>query len=141
MVLGLPEGNLLVDSPPDLRLQLLREDIGLVHAVVYTHAHADHLMGLDDLRIFADYLKHDLPVYCDEHVDARIRRTFDYAFDPAARQYPAGGVPRLLLVPIAAKGTVPIFGQRRRNRPPENGTVPLPSSLSRSWGRGSRRFR
>jgi phosphoribosyl 1,2-cyclic phosphate phosphodiesterase len=91
----LPEGNLLIDTPPELRLQLLREDIGLVHAVAYTHGHADHLFGLDDLRIFSSYLGHDLPIYCDAPVEERIRRTFDYAFDPVARAYPAGGVPRL----------------------------------------------
>jgi len=95
ILLGLPEGNLLVDTTPDLRTQLLRERIGLVHAVLYTHEHADHLFGLDDLRIFAHYLGHDLPVYCDAGVEERIRRVFDYAFDPVGRQFPAGGVPRL----------------------------------------------
>jgi len=100
VVAGLPEGNLLIDTPPELRLQLLREGIGMIHAVAYTHEHADHLFGLDDLRIFADYLGDDLPVYCTDRVGERIRKVFDYAFDPAARNYPAGGVPRLLLRPI-----------------------------------------
>ncbi|MFZ5830328.1 MAG: MBL fold metallo-hydrolase [Planctomycetota bacterium] len=94
-VVGLPEGNLLIDTPPDLRAQLLREGIGRIHAVVYTHEHADHLFGLDDLRIFAQYLGADLPLYCTEAVEARIRQAFDYAFDPVVRAYPAGGVPRL----------------------------------------------
>ena len=95
LVLGLPEGNLLIDTPPDLRSQLLREKIGMVNAVLYTHDHADHLFGLDGLRIFAKYLGHDLPVVCCEQVEDRIRRAFDYAFDPIALAYPAGGVPRL----------------------------------------------
>ena len=95
VALGLPQGNLLIDTPPDLRTQLLRERIGRIHAVLYTHAHADHLFGLDDLRVFALYLGHDLPIYCDAEVEARIRRTYDYAFDTATRAYPAGGVPRL----------------------------------------------
>jgi phosphoribosyl 1,2-cyclic phosphate phosphodiesterase len=119
-ILGLPGGNLLVDSPPDLRLQLVREGIGLVHSVFYTHGHADHLLGLDDLRIFADYLGHDLPVYCDEHVEARIRRAFDYAFDPVARQYPAGGVPRLVFARLSAE-PVEILGVRVTPIPLEHG--------------------
>ena len=95
VILGLPGGNLLIDSPPDLRSQLLREQIGVVHAVLYTHEHADHLFGLDDLRIFPHYLGHELPVYCAEAVEQRIRKTFDYAFDPVTQNFPAGGVPRL----------------------------------------------
>lgn len=95
VVLGLPGGNLLIDTPPDLRTQLLREQIGLAHAVLYTHSHADHLFGLDDLRIVAGYLEADVPVYCERGVEEVIRRTFAYAFDPVALAYPAGGVPRL----------------------------------------------
>ena len=79
-----------------MRLQLVREGLGIVHAVAYTHAHADHLFGLDDLRIVGQYLGHDLPVYCDEHVEGRIRKAFDYAFDGRDPNY-AGGVPRLAL--------------------------------------------
>ncbi len=63
VALGLPGGNLLIDSPPDLHAQLVGQRIGLIHAVLYTHEHADHLFGLDDLRIFAQRLQHDLPVY------------------------------------------------------------------------------
>ena len=96
VVLGLPGGNLLVDTAPDLRTQLLRERIGLIHAVLYTHEHADHLFGLDDLRIFSLYHNDDLPIYCQQPVEDRIRKVFDYAFDPVAREYPAGGVPRLV---------------------------------------------
>ncbi len=58
LVLGLPEGNLLIDTSPDLRMQLLREKIGVVHAVLYTHDHADHVFGLDDVRLFPHYLGH-----------------------------------------------------------------------------------
>lgn len=94
-VLGLPEGNLLIDTPPELRIQLVREQIGLIHAVLYTHAHADHLFGMDDLRIFARYLGRALPVYCEEGVEQAVRGAFGYAFDPTAQEYPAGGVPRL----------------------------------------------
>lgn len=80
VLLGLPEGNLLIDTPPDLRTQLLRESIGCVHAVAFTHAHADHLFGLDDLRVFPFYLGHRLPLFCEEEVEERIRTSYDYVF-------------------------------------------------------------
>ena len=94
LVVGLPEGTLLVDTPPDLRTQLLREKIGLVHATLYTHDHADHVFGLDDLRLFPYYLGHPMPMYCEEQVEARIRKSFDYAFQQAA-PYFGGGVPNI----------------------------------------------
>ncbi|MBX3424098.1 MAG: MBL fold metallo-hydrolase [Pirellulales bacterium] len=94
LVLGLPEGNLLVDTPPDLRQQLLREQIGIVHAVVYTHEHADHIFGLDDLRLMQFYLRGPVPLYCEEVVEQRIRKSFDYAFQDAAALH-RGAVPQL----------------------------------------------
>lgn len=80
-ILGLPEGNLLIDTSPDLRTQLLREKIGIVHAVAFTHEHTDHLMGFDDLRLFQFYLGHSVPIYCNEAVENRLRAAFDYVFD------------------------------------------------------------
>jgi phosphoribosyl 1,2-cyclic phosphate phosphodiesterase len=93
-MLGLPGGNLLIDTSPDLRSQLLRERIGLVHAVVYTHEHADHVMGLDDLRLFPFYIGHAVPLYCEEPVERRIRTAFDYAFKDVPPTH-AGAVPQL----------------------------------------------
>jgi phosphoribosyl 1,2-cyclic phosphate phosphodiesterase len=90
----MPEGTLLVDTTPDLRSQLLREKIPLVHATLYTHDHADHLFGLDDLRIFTYYLGGPMPIYCEEQVEQRIRKSFDYAFAAEAKNY-GGGVPQL----------------------------------------------
>ncbi|HEY5311844.1 MAG TPA: MBL fold metallo-hydrolase [Pirellulales bacterium] len=95
LVLGCPGGNLLVDTPPDLRTQLLRERIGLVHSVLYTHEHVDHLYGLDDLRLFPFQLGHAVPLYCELPVEARIRRAFDYAFADSAKDVHPGGVPQL----------------------------------------------
>jgi phosphoribosyl 1,2-cyclic phosphate phosphodiesterase len=93
-ICGLPEGNLLIDTPPDLRTQLLREKIGRLHAVAYTHEHADHLFGLDDLRLFPFYLGHPVPLYCEERVERRIRHSFDYAFSDRPPSHP-GAVPQL----------------------------------------------
>ncbi len=102
LVLGLAGGNLLVDSPPDLRTQLLREKIGIVHAALYTHDHADHVFGLDDLRLFPSTLGHALPVYCETNVEARIRKSFDYAFAAETQNY-AGGVPQIDFHTIATE--------------------------------------
>lgn len=97
LVLGLPGGNLLVDTPPDLRQQLLREQIGIVHAVLYTHEHADHIFGLDDLRLMQFYLGGPVPLYCEPGVELRIRKSFDYAFQPAAERLHTGAIPQLAL--------------------------------------------
>lgn len=94
VMLGLPEGNLLIDTPPDLRSQLLREKIGIAHAVLYTHEHADHLFGLDDLRLFPFYLGHAVTLYCEAKVEARIRQSFDYAFIEVPLTH-VGAVPQL----------------------------------------------
>jgi phosphoribosyl 1,2-cyclic phosphate phosphodiesterase len=99
IVLGLPEGNLLIDTPPDLRVQLLREQIGIVHAVLFTHEHADHLMGLDDLRLMQFYLGHAVPLYCEKDVETRIRKSFDYAFDGIDPTH-AGAKPKIEFVRI-----------------------------------------
>jgi len=99
LVLGLPGGNLLVDTPPDIRQQLLREKIGIVHAVLYTHEHADHVYGLDDLRLMQFYLGGPVPLYCEPAVEARIRKTFDYAF-VATEGIHAGAVPQVEIRPL-----------------------------------------
>ena len=90
-----PGGNLLIDTSPELRLQLVRERVGLVHAVLYTHYHADHLFGLDDVRLFPKRLGGALPVYCTEEVEGVIRRAFPYAFHLENDFLPPGAVPRL----------------------------------------------
>jgi len=94
-VLGLPEGNLLIDTAPDLRFQLLREGIGVIHAVAFTHEHADHIFGLDDVRIFQFYLDQPIPLYCESLVEERIRQSFNYAFQDQKPTH-AGAVPKLL---------------------------------------------
>ena len=99
LAIGLPEGNLLIDTPPDLRQQLLRERIGIVHAVAYTHEHADHIFGLDDLRLMQFYLGGPVPLYCEPIVEARIRKSFDYAFQPPERLH-AGAIPQLAIQSI-----------------------------------------
>jgi phosphoribosyl 1,2-cyclic phosphate phosphodiesterase len=91
IVLG-PEGNLLVDCAPELRLQMAREGLTRIDGVVITHTHADHIMGMDDLRSICMKTRKPMPIYADEVSQEGIRRIFPYAFiDPP----PAGiEVPR-----------------------------------------------
>jgi phosphoribosyl 1,2-cyclic phosphate phosphodiesterase len=109
-ILGLPQGNLLIDTPPDLRQQLLREKIGIVHAVLYTHEHADHLFGLDDLRLFPFYLGRPVTLYCTQVVEERIRKSFDYAFSEAEQTH-VGAVPQLAFHRIGL-ATFEVLGAR-----------------------------
>ena len=88
-----PAGNILIDSGPELRLQLVRERVRFVHAVLYTHFHVDHLYGLDDLRLVAKYLNGPVPLFCTEEVEHVIRRVFSYAF--VDEDAPIGFVPKL----------------------------------------------
>lgn len=103
-ILGLPDGNLLIDTSPDLRTQLLREKIGIAHAVIFTHEHSDHVMGFDDLRLFQFYLGHAVPVYCTSVVQHRLRKAFDYAFSDNEPTHP-GAAPAIELRPL---GTEPL---------------------------------
>jgi len=90
-----PSGNFLIDTPPEIRIQLLREKIDLIHAAIYTHAHADHIFGLDDLRIFGYRLDMSIPLYCEPEVEKRLKKSFDYAFDKNGGSKHHFAVPKL----------------------------------------------
>ncbi len=70
--------NILIDSGPDLRSQALRENIKRVDAVLYTHTHADHLHGIDDLRAFCQIQRAQIPLYAKEDAIAHIQAKFGY---------------------------------------------------------------
>ena len=72
--------QILVDAPPDLRQQMLRHGVARLDAVLMTHAHADHIFGLDDLRAFSAHQQAALPVYGDAETLRVLRKDFDYAF-------------------------------------------------------------
>lgn len=90
-----PEGNLLIDTPPELRMQLVRERIPEVHAVAYTHSHADHIFGLDDLRICGHRLNRAIVLHCEEIVEQQIRASFGYAFETPSVNNHHFATPRL----------------------------------------------
>jgi phosphoribosyl 1,2-cyclic phosphate phosphodiesterase len=75
-----PEVSFVFDTPPDFRTQCLRQGLRKLDAVVYTHAHSDHILGFDDLRRFCEMEDRGMPVYADEETMRALRRTFAYAF-------------------------------------------------------------
>jgi phosphoribosyl 1,2-cyclic phosphate phosphodiesterase len=81
--------SVLIDTSPDMREQLLGANIGALDAVVYTHEHADHLHGLDDLRMIVLAMKRRLPVYAAPRAKEMIIQRFGYAFvTPKGSPYP-----------------------------------------------------
>jgi phosphoribosyl 1,2-cyclic phosphate phosphodiesterase len=90
----------LVDTAPEMRLQMVRQGIDRLDGVFYTHAHADHLLGLDDLRRFNALMNAPLEIYAEEHTLGRIQAIFPYIFRPQTNINPKSWVAQLLSVPI-----------------------------------------
>lgn len=73
--------SMVIDSSPDFRSQALRAAIPRLDAVVYTHSHADHIAGFDDLRTYSVKNGNRIPIYADPYTLSRLHKAFDYAFD------------------------------------------------------------
>lgn len=111
VLLSFPAGNLLIDTTPEMRMQLLRERVRHVHAIAFTHSHADHLFGLDDARLFPRWIGGPVPIYCEQETEQTIRRVFSYAFRAGTEQLPASFVPKLNFVPIEPGVPFQVLGQ------------------------------
>jgi phosphoribosyl 1,2-cyclic phosphate phosphodiesterase len=105
------EGSfILIDTPPELRLQLVRAGIDRVDAVLFTHDHADHTHGIDDLRAITVRRETHLPVYGSAETLRSIEQTFRYVFDDSIKPLPGTAKPRCRAVVIAPRETVRVAG-------------------------------
>ena len=111
--------NVLVDTSTDLRAQALDRGVTRVDAILFTHSHADHVLGLDEVRRYNALQRSPMPCYADARTLADLRQTFGYIFRKG--ETPGGGLPQILLSRIGGPFTlggvefvpVPIFhGQR-----------------------------
>jgi phosphoribosyl 1,2-cyclic phosphate phosphodiesterase len=97
---------LLIDTPPELRLQLVREEIDQVDAVLYTHGHADHTHGIDDLRAITARRDVHLPMYGAREMIDELTRKFLYIFDDSVRPLPGTSKPQGRAIVLAPGETV-----------------------------------
>ena len=121
--------RLLIDTPPELRLQLVAAGVGAIDAVLFTHDHADHTHGIDDLRAFSAATGHAVPAFASAETGAALARKFPYIFDDAMKALPGtykpegrletleAGVPReiagVFVTPfVVPHGHARVFGYR-----------------------------
>jgi phosphoribosyl 1,2-cyclic phosphate phosphodiesterase len=100
--------QVLVDTTPDLRTQALAQRVTRVDAVVYTHSHADHVFGFDEIRRFNVLAGRPMPIYADARSLADLRRAFSYAFLQQPEN--GGGIPQI--EPRTIEGPFDVAGQR-----------------------------
>lgn len=100
--------KVLVDTSTDLRQQALANGVLKVDAILFTHSHADHVMGLDDSRRFSQMQKGVIPCYADAATVAALQKQFYYVFDPATDK--GGGLPQIELT--AVDGPFEVMGLR-----------------------------
>lgn len=108
--------NVVIDTSPDFRTQALREGVLRLDAVIFTHGHADHILGFDDIRPFNIRQKEHVPVYAAKETLDVLRRTFSYAFDKAPV---LSTIPQVTLHPIT--GPFEIIGLKFTPIPLDHG--------------------
>lgn len=113
--------NVLVDTTPDFRTQALRAHIDRIDAVLYTHAHADHILGLDDLRPYNFRQKERIPIFAAPDTMETIRRVYQYIFDGVKKE---SNVPQLITHLIDG-GTIDLFGLEFRPVPILHGSATI----------------
>jgi phosphoribosyl 1,2-cyclic phosphate phosphodiesterase len=109
-VLETAKGRLLVDTPPELRLQLLASGIDVIDAVWFTHDHADHIHGIDDIRIFT-VRRGDMEAYVPAEYRSVLERHFRYIFDDSVRPPKGSSKPQIRLNEFSPGQAVEILGE------------------------------
>ncbi len=112
--------NILIDTTPDFRYQAMRAGLRSIEAVLFTHSHADHIMGMDDIRPFNFNRSQPIPIYADAGVLEDLRRVFRYVF--SGNEY-ASAIPRLTA--HAMQGPMVIEGVRFEPLPVMHGNLPI----------------
>lgn len=102
--------RLLIDTPPEMRLQMVAAGLGHIDAVLYTHEHADHTHGIDDLRMFSLTDRRPLPLHGPREALDHLRLSFRYIFDEDLKPYAGTSRPRLSLNPLEAGRAVTLAG-------------------------------
>jgi phosphoribosyl 1,2-cyclic phosphate phosphodiesterase len=110
----------VIDTTPDFRQQALREGMVRLDAVLFTHTHADHVLGLDDVRVFYFRQRQPIPIYASSKSMDDIRRIFTYIFD---QNYPYGGIAKL--DPHIIDGPFDLWGQPLTPLPVLHGNLPV----------------
>ena len=111
---------ILIDTTPDLREQALREEIKRLDAVIFTHGHADHVLGLDETRVFYFRQQVPLPIYATEETYLTLRKVFSYIFD---QTYKYGGIGKL--DPHTINGDIDLWGRKFVPVPVLHGDLPV----------------
>ena len=93
IIVSYNDKNIVIDTGPDFRQQMLRENVQHLDAVLFTHEHKDHIAGMDDIRAFNYKSKSDMPIYATKQVQEGLKKEFHYVF--ADFKYP--GIPQVLL--------------------------------------------
>ena len=100
--------SILIDTSTDLRMQALTQQVTKVDAILFTHSHADHIMGMDEVRRFNAVKGGPIPAYADERTANDLRRTFSYVFNPPSEK--GGGIPQVSLATINGRFNIESVG-------------------------------
>lgn len=119
------QGSIVIDTSADLRTQLLREHVEHIDAALFTHIHADHILGLDDLRIFSLRQEHKLPLYGEPNVGQHLQSVFDYAFEQPSDHEHKGSRPRFAWHNISPYKPFHLLGLQIHPLRVEHGRMPI----------------